>query len=326
ERAAAHEQIAHARAGRMALDLLLQLARGADQLAVDGADEVERLDALALDTAHADEQVVHYGEPGPRAADESPRVVRDDAHEESSQHDQQDIRDLFERTAARHRGSLPQTDEGPEAGQQLRLRQMPGLGQRGHRLGHREVLGFEADHVRRQRLIHLGLDVDVAHAHLARLRVDHETERNRHQTAGLNRNHGVAAALEQKADGPVAEAAAVRDVVRSGRRAAELVAHVLGHDGHLDATALEACGHALLEDLAEIELGQPNVAVRVALHAAEGPEVELLAQPLRQDRHAVLAALYTALDDGALQRVGELVERDLWLGKFLGDQGEGGRG
>src|SRR5262245_19956817 len=72
QRAAAHEQIAHARAWRMALDLFLELARGPDELTVDGAHEIERLDTLALKTTHADQEVLHDRKARPRATDHAP--------------------------------------------------------------------------------------------------------------------------------------------------------------------------------------------------------------------------------------------------------------
>jgi len=72
-------------------------------MAVDRADEVQRLDALPVDSADADEEVLHHGEPGPRVTDQSPGVVRDDGHEQDGEQDQQDIRDLLEPAAARHR-------------------------------------------------------------------------------------------------------------------------------------------------------------------------------------------------------------------------------
>src|SRR5689334_19391335 len=64
-------------------------------------------------------------------------------------------------------------DEWTEPREQLRLREVAGLGERGERLGIVEVFGLETDHVRRERLVHLGLDVDVAHAHLAGLGIEH---------------------------------------------------------------------------------------------------------------------------------------------------------
>src|SRR5439155_9561643 len=175
------------------------------------------------------------------------------------------------------------------------------------------------------RLVHLGFDVDVADADLARLGIDHEAEGDGHEAAGLDRHHRVAAALEQEAHGPVAEAAAVRDVVRARRRAAQLVAEILGGDRHVDAAALEARADAVLQHVADIELGQPYVAVGVALDVAEGGEIELLAEPLGEDGYAVLAALDAPLDDGALEGVGDALERDAWLRKLLGDHGERGR-
>ncbi len=134
------------------------------------------------------------------------------------------------------------------SGEHLGLGEVPGLGERGERLRVVEVLGLEADHVGGERLVHLGLDVDVAHADLARLRIQHEPERDRHEPAGLDRDHRVAAALEQEARRPVAEAAAVLDVVRAGRRAAQLVAEVLGDDRHVDAARPQARGHAILDE------------------------------------------------------------------------------
>src|SRR5205085_11944995 len=76
---------------------------------------------------------------------------------------------------------------------------------------------------------------------------------------------------------------------------------------------------------ADSELGRPHVAVGVALDVAEGGEVELLAEPLGEDGHAVFAALDAPLDDGALEGVGDALERDAWLRKLLGDHGERGR-
>src|SRR2546426_7819284 len=115
ERAAAHEEVAQLGAGGIALDFVLQLATGADEVAVHGAHEVERLHGRALSAADADEEILHHPEARPRLADPAPGVARHDAHEEDGEHDEHNVGRLFEPRAARHRPSLPQTGAASSA-------------------------------------------------------------------------------------------------------------------------------------------------------------------------------------------------------------------
>ena len=88
--------------------------------------------------------------------------------------------------------------------------------------------------------------------------------------------------------------------MRARRGAAQLVAKILRHDRHVHLALAQPPGHAVLEHAAQIELGQADVAVLVALHGSERLEVELLGQPLREDRDPVVPSVHPPLDDRAL--------------------------
>jgi hypothetical protein len=111
--------------------------------------------------------------------------------------------------------------------------------------------------------------------------------------------------------------------VGAGWRAAQLVAHVLGGDRHVQAAGLQAGADALLEHPAQIQLGQSHVAIGIPFHSGQRGGIELLGQALGQDRHALLAPLCPPLDDCRLQHVGQAAEGDLRLSELLRDNRQG---
>src|SRR5439155_951752 len=80
---------------------------------------------------------------------------------------------------------------------------------------------------------------------------------------------------------------------------------ILRDDRHVHRALAQVRGDPVLEHAAQVELGQPDVAVLVALHGTERFEVELLGEPLREDRDPVVAPVHAALDDRALEHGGE---------------------
>ena len=74
---------------------------------------------------------------------------------------------------------------------------------------------------------------------------------------------------QQVLGGAVAEIARVLHVVRNRIGAAQLVADVLGHDGRLDAELPQPLRHLGLQDLADVDLVDADVAVGVALDVVE---------------------------------------------------------
>jgi hypothetical protein len=137
---------------------------------------------------------------------------------------------------------------------ELRLAQLGGPGEGLPLLGPLEVLALEADHVRVERPVRLGVDVRVANADLARRRVKEIPERNRNQPAALDRRQRFGAAVEQETRSPVAEAPALLDVEPTRRGAAELVAEILGHDAGPDAPRCQARRHPRLEQPRQLQL------------------------------------------------------------------------
>ena len=80
-----------------------------------------------------------------------------------------------------------------------------------------------------------------------------------------------------------------------------------------------------LENFADVDLGDPDVAVCIALDVLKLGEVlgvEVEDQALGDDRDAVASAVTEALEDGADQRVDDCPQLDLASGEFLGDEGE----
>ncbi len=116
-----------------------------------------------------------------------------------------------------------------------------------------------------------GSDVDLAYLGASGLGIEQLAEGDRHEAAALERNHRGVAAAEQELGGAVPEVAAVRHVVRDRVHAAELVADVVGDQCGLDSEALETRLHRALEEVAESDLRQADVAVLVALDLLEAP-------------------------------------------------------
>ena len=78
--------------------------------------------------------------------------------------------------------------------------------------------------------------------------------------------------------------------------------------------SLEPRLHFGLQDLADVDLGEPDVAVRVALDVVQLGEIlgiEIEHEPFGDDRDAVAAAVAQALDDRADERVDDGLELDL---------------
>jgi hypothetical protein len=81
--------------------------------------------------------------------------------------------------------------------------------------------------------------------------------------------------------------------------------------------------HALLQQARQLQLGQPDIAVRIALDLAQGLRVQPLDEPLGEERHAVLAPQNAPLDNRALEDVGDLIAAHRARGEFLADDGQG---
>jgi hypothetical protein len=130
-----HEEVAHGRARWMALDFGLEVARGGDEMAVDGAYDVERLEPDTLDAGHAHQHVLHDGEARRGLPDAIPRIARHHGHQHHGERDQEPVDGRLETVAARHSeqsssAASPAAHQGAEARQELGLAEMAGLGQR----------------------------------------------------------------------------------------------------------------------------------------------------------------------------------------------------
>ena len=112
---------------------------------------------------------------------------------------------------------------------------------------------------------------------------------NRHHPAALDADHGAAAARDQEADRAVAQVAAVLGVERDRVGAAQLVADVLVGDGDVEAALGQPALDLRLHLAREVDLGEADVAVIVALdvgQAGQLPGIELVDQPFGEDRDA----------------------------------------
>ena len=146
------------------------------------------------------------------------------------------------------------------------------------------------------------------------LAVDHLAERNRHEVAALHRDHRGVAAAEEVLGGAVAQVAGVFHVHRHRIGAAQLVADVLRRNRRLDAELAEPRLHFGLQDLADVDFGESDVAVRVALDVVQLGEIlgiEIEHEPFGNDRDAVAAAVAQTLEDGADERVDDGLDLDL---------------
>ena len=145
----------------------------------------------------------------------------------------------------------------------------------------------------------------------ARVTINERVERDRHEMPALHRDHGGVAALEQVLGRAVAEVARVLHIVRDRDRRSAARSRCSWPRSCLDAELVETLLHLRLEDLADVDLGDPHVAVRVALRrlrAARDRCGPRRARALGDDGHAVAPAVAEALDDRADQRVDDRLE------------------
>ena len=208
-------------------------------------------------------------------------------------------------------------------------RQTGGVGEPVHPGGVREILRFEPDHVGAGHPEPLAVDVHEADLGLAGLRLLEVVEGNGHDPPALDADHRPAAAGEQEPHGAVAEIAAVFGVEGNRVRASQLVANVLVGDRHAETTLAEPSLHFGLDLSREIDLGEPHVAVLVALDVLQPGElgrIELVDEPLGQHGDAVMTSHRPPLDDRALDDVADRGERNARRGTFLGDESERGSG
>ena len=91
--------------------------------------------------------------------------------------------------------------------------------------------------------------------------------------ASLDRDHRRVAAGQQILRGAIAKVARVLHVKRNRIGAAQLVADVLRHGGHLDPERSQACRDLRLEDLADIHFGDAEVAVSVVFDLVKPAEL-----------------------------------------------------
>src|SRR5262249_24972928 len=136
-----------------------------------------------------------------------------------------------------------------------------------------EVVPAEPDHVPASDRVTGGVDVHHADLGLARLGVQELDERDGDEVAALHRDHGRVPAREQVLGRAVAEVARVLHVEGNRVGAAQLVADVLGRERVLDPELLEARLDLGLEDVADVHLGDADMAVGIALHVLELGEV-----------------------------------------------------
>ena len=92
----------HERAGRVALDLGLEVARGGHDPAVDAAEHVEGLQSATLDAADADEHVLHDRKARRRLADAVPRIAGDEGEQDDGGGQEQPVDGRFSPTTASH--------------------------------------------------------------------------------------------------------------------------------------------------------------------------------------------------------------------------------
>ena len=86
---------------------------------------------------------------------------------------------------------------------------------------------------------------------------------------------------------------------------------------------LQPRGHLRLENLADIDFGDAEVAVGIVLHLVQSFEIpgrNVEDHSFRNDRHAVGASVAQALDDRAHQRIDDGLEPN-GLGKLLRNEG-----
>ena len=189
-----------------------------------------------------------------------------------------------------------------------------------------EVVAAQADHVAPRDGVARRVGVHHADLRAAGLRVHQLLERNGHEVARLHRDHDPGATGEQVLGRAVAEVPRVVHVGGDGVRAAQLVPDALGHDRRLQPERLEPRADLRLEDLADVDLVDAHVAVRVLLdfvHLGEVGGVDAEHEALGQDGHAVAPAVAEPLDDGAGQRVHHRLEADTPARELLRDEGEG---
>ena len=171
----------------------------------------------------------------------------------------------------------------------------------------------EANHVFACDAEVFAVGVDVAHAGLAGVRVAYVSEQQRYELAVLNADHRAAAAVHQKANGGIAEFAAVMLIERDRVAATQFVADVFIRHHQLDAALFEAAFDFDFDLAREINFGEADVAVFVALYVLQVGEfvgVELVNHAFGQHGNAVKAAFGAALDDRTFDDVAEVRERN----------------
>ena len=153
--------------------------------------------------------------------------------------------------------------------------------------------------------------------------IDHLPEGDRDEVPGLHGDHRGVPAGDQVLRRAVAEVARVLHVVRDRVGAAQLVADVLRDDRRLDPELTEPLLDGRLQDLADVDLGDADVPVLVALDLLESREllrIEAEDEPLGEHGDAVAPPVGEALDDGADERVDDRLEPDLLRRELLGDE------
>ena len=147
------------------------------------------------------------------------------------------------------------------------------------------------------------------------------------ELAALDRHERAGPAVEQMDDRRIAEIARVLGIEGNRRRTAQLVADGLVDDRHLDAALLQADLHLVLDLAAEVDLGDADVALRVAVHVLQLGHLaraESLDERLGQQHHAMRLPHRAALDDAALDDVAQCRRaRSVSAVKLFRDDGAG---
>src|SRR5574337_1306937 len=110
-----------------------------------------------------------------------------------------------------------------------------------------KILSFQADHIGSERLIRLGVDIDVTDTDLPCPMIQHLPKRDRDHLSPLDGHHGLRLTIQQKTGGPIAKTATILDIQCAGWSAAEFTAKSLGDDCDIDASPPKAFSHSFFQ-------------------------------------------------------------------------------
>ena len=142
----------------------------------------------------------------------------------------------------------------------------------------------------------------------------------------LDGHHGRIAAVQEMLGRAITQIPGVLHVEGNRISTTQLVADVFFHQSGLDAEFLEALFDLMLEDGADVDLGDANVVVLVPLNLfqlSQVTRVQMLDQALGQDHHAIVAPIAQPLDDGTHQNVHNVLQTNDGRTELFGENGQG---